>query len=279
MSGTNSYSGGTTISAGTLQIGSGSATGSLGTGAVTNNATLAFNRSGGVSITNTISGTGATTFAGGGTYTITGANTSSGTVAINSATVLANNATNSLGTGAITVATGGTLGGSGAVGGAVTVQSGGKISPGASAGLLTVNNDVTFQPGANLVSELNGNDAGTSYDQLLVNGNVALGSSNLLLSLGAAPASTDFFYLILNNGVGATTGAFAGFAEGGAITASFGGTTYQGNIYYGANSATNALTGGNDVLVTGFAAIPEPSTVALLGLTLLPGAALLRRRK
>jgi autotransporter-associated beta strand protein len=39
LTGANIYTGGTTISAGTLQIGSGSTTGSIG-GNVTNNATL-----------------------------------------------------------------------------------------------------------------------------------------------------------------------------------------------------------------------------------------------
>src|SRR5205814_8357682 len=45
LTGNNSYSGTTTISAGTLQIDNGGTTGSLGTGNVTDNAALVFNRS------------------------------------------------------------------------------------------------------------------------------------------------------------------------------------------------------------------------------------------
>ncbi len=62
LTGSNSFSGGTTISFGTLQIGNGGASGTLGAaaGAVTNNATLAFSRSdSGLVVGNAISGGGA----------------------------------------------------------------------------------------------------------------------------------------------------------------------------------------------------------------------------
>ena len=57
LSGTNTY-GATTISAGTLQIGAAGTAGTLGTGAVTDNANLTFNRSDTTSVGNVISGTG-----------------------------------------------------------------------------------------------------------------------------------------------------------------------------------------------------------------------------
>ena len=78
----NTYSIGTTIAGGTLQIGAGGATGSLGSAAVTNNGTLAINRSDGVSIANVISGTGSFVKAGGGTTTLTGANTFTGSTGV-----------------------------------------------------------------------------------------------------------------------------------------------------------------------------------------------------
>ena len=45
LTGANTYSGTTTISAGTLQIGNGGTTGTLGSGNVVNNAALRINRS------------------------------------------------------------------------------------------------------------------------------------------------------------------------------------------------------------------------------------------
>ena len=74
LTGTNTYSGGTTISAGTLQLGAGGASGSI-VGNVTNNATLAFNRSDALTYAGVVSGTGAVTKSGAGTLTLTGANT------------------------------------------------------------------------------------------------------------------------------------------------------------------------------------------------------------
>ena len=60
LTGNNNYSGTTTVNAGTLQIGNGGTTGTLGTGAVTltNNANLSFVRSADTTISNAISGTG-----------------------------------------------------------------------------------------------------------------------------------------------------------------------------------------------------------------------------
>lgn len=70
LTGANSYSGTTTISAGTLQIGNGGTTGTLGGGSVTNNGTLSFNRSNAMTVTNAISGTGMIYQKGAGTTTL-----------------------------------------------------------------------------------------------------------------------------------------------------------------------------------------------------------------
>ena len=76
----NSYAGGTTINTGTLQVGNGGGTGSLGTGPVLDNAALVFNRSGTVEVPGAITGTGSLTQEGvaGGTLLLTGANTYAG---------------------------------------------------------------------------------------------------------------------------------------------------------------------------------------------------------
>ena len=77
LTGNNSYDA-TTITTGTLQIGNGGTSGSLGSGAVTDNDTLVFNRSDSITVNNLISGTGNLTQAGSGTLTLTALNTFSG---------------------------------------------------------------------------------------------------------------------------------------------------------------------------------------------------------
>jgi autotransporter-associated beta strand protein len=74
LSGNNSFSGGTTISSGTLQAGVGGPSGSVGTGPVTNNGTLVLNRNGTLTIGSPISGTGTLIVNGPGTITLSGAN-------------------------------------------------------------------------------------------------------------------------------------------------------------------------------------------------------------
>ncbi|MPZ38508.1 MAG: hypothetical protein GEU95_10635, partial [Rhizobiales bacterium] len=86
LTGSNTYSGGTTINAGTLQIGSGGTSGSI-IGDVVNNGNLAFDRSNDLSYGGTISGTGALTKLGAGTLTLTGNNTYSGGTTINTGTL------------------------------------------------------------------------------------------------------------------------------------------------------------------------------------------------
>lgn len=80
---------GTTISAGTLSVGNGGATGELSGGGVTNNGTLTVNRTGAITVTNAISGSGAIIKTGAGTLTLSGttANTYSGATTISNGTL------------------------------------------------------------------------------------------------------------------------------------------------------------------------------------------------
>jgi outer membrane autotransporter protein len=87
LTGANTFTGGTTISAGTLQVGNGGASGSIGTGAIVDNGTLAFDRSDDVAFTGGVSGSGLLVQQGSGTLTLTGANTFAGGVAINAGTL------------------------------------------------------------------------------------------------------------------------------------------------------------------------------------------------
>ncbi|EDA9552733.1 AIDA autotransporter-like protein ShdA, partial [Salmonella enterica] len=95
LSGTNSYTGGTTISGGTLVANNVEA---LGTGDVTNNATLELNTGG--DFTNAISGSGQVVKSGDKTLTLSGANSYSGATTISGGTLIATHV-NALGTGAI----------------------------------------------------------------------------------------------------------------------------------------------------------------------------------
>jgi autotransporter-associated beta strand protein len=77
LSGDNTYSGITTVSDGTLEIGNGGTDGNI-TGDIVNNASLVFNRSNAVLYNGDISGTGSLTKDGGGILTLTGINTYGG---------------------------------------------------------------------------------------------------------------------------------------------------------------------------------------------------------
>ncbi|MCB5175667.1 autotransporter domain-containing protein [Microvirga lenta] len=122
LTGNNTYTGGTTISAGTLQVGDGGLSGSIA-GNVVNNGTLAFNRSDDIVFSGVVSGAGGVVQKGPGTLTLSGSNTYSGptTVAIGTLRVDGSVA------GPVRVESGATLGGSGAVQGAAEVRDGGTL--------------------------------------------------------------------------------------------------------------------------------------------------------
>jgi outer membrane autotransporter protein len=104
----NTYTGGTTISAGMLQLGNAGTTGSI-VGNVINNATLAFNRSDDVTFGGSIAGTGAVTKLGANTLTLTGANSYSGGTALKGGQITVGHNT-ALGSGPLAMDDGTTLG-------------------------------------------------------------------------------------------------------------------------------------------------------------------------
>lgn len=102
--GANTYTGGTTISSGTLQIGNGGTTGSI-IGNVIDNGTLAFNHSDDLSFSGVISGSGSLNKHGAGTLTLTTANTYTGDTTLNTGT-LGLGADNAIGSGMLTINSG-----------------------------------------------------------------------------------------------------------------------------------------------------------------------------
>jgi autotransporter-associated beta strand protein len=85
--GAGTHTGGTTIADGTLQLGNGGSTGSLGAGSILNQGTLTVQRATGLSISSAISGTGSFVQAGTGTTTLAGANTYSGDTTVSAGTL------------------------------------------------------------------------------------------------------------------------------------------------------------------------------------------------
>jgi autotransporter-associated beta strand protein len=91
---------------------------------------------------------------GTGTMRLTSASGYSGGTTVAAGRLLVNNAAGSAtGTGSVTVNSGGTLGGTGVIGGPVSVLAGGAIAPGTSIGTLTINNTLTLS--GTTVMELN----------------------------------------------------------------------------------------------------------------------------
>jgi len=174
-----------------------------------------------------------------------------------------------------------TLAGTGTVTGNVTMTGNSAIAPGASAGILTVNGDVTMGSANTFYADLDGNVAGTGYDQLIVNGTIALGSAMLDATLGTNPIGPDDTLILIANDLSdAIGGTFGGLGEGALID--------LGTSFFGlpASCMISYVGGdGNDVILYDFIGaaapaeegeVPEPATVALLTVGL---AAMARRRR
>jgi autotransporter-associated beta strand protein len=258
ISGTNSYSGGTTVSAGSL-VGT---TSSL-QGSITNNAAVTFNQSTSGTYSGAMSGSGSLTKLGAGAVTISGTNSYSGATTISAGTLLVNG---SLTTSAVTVGNGGTLGGSGSLGALLTVQLGGVLSPGNSPGVLAAA-ALDLQAGSTTLMEVIGSGssagtagtAGTNYDQVQIttSGGVTYGGS-LNLNFGN---STTFL-----NGTVFDLFAFTGSPIGHFSSVVSSGTGLYANSSFSRTGGTWTSTIGDQLLsfseLTGrlsfaIAAVPE----------------------
>ncbi|MEB0173906.1 autotransporter-associated beta strand repeat-containing protein, partial [Undibacterium sp. CCC1.1] len=252
----NTYSGPTTISAGTLQVGAGGTSGSLGTGAVTNNAALVLNRSDSASYANDIGGSGSLTQAGSGTSILSATNSYTGLTTVNAGTLQigAGASSGSLGSGSVTnnaslafnrsdtATVANAISGSGAVlqnGSGVTVLSAANTYSGAT--LLnqgTLRADIINAFGTN--SALSAN-AGTTLDLAAYNQNIgSLAGSGNVSNSGASSA-------LLNTGNNNASSTFAGTISDGsggvALTKSGSGTqTLSGSNTYSGNTTIAAGT-------------------------------------
>lgn len=160
------------------------------------------------------------------------------------------------------------------------IQSGGKVAPGFGAGRLFIgtgsgmNTRTIFEPGSILEMEIFGDTPGVGYDQLQVQGDLTISGANLtLLDNGYLfdPQKDIYLWLVNNTSAGALTGQFAGLANG-AVATTIGGRNFT--IHYGADFATQALTGGNDIALFSLG-VPEPGSASLLA----GGLFAIRRRR
>ena len=198
LTGDNTYSGGTTINTGTLQIGNGGTTGSVA-GNIVNNAALAFNRSDDVTYGGVISGTGSLTQAGPGQLTLTGNNTFTGGTTVNAGRLAVNG---SLASG-VAVLGGGNLGGTGTIGGNVTV--GGAISPGNSIGTINITGNYTQNAGSTYQVEVGGQS-----DLINVAGTATINGGTVAVQGVAGARQTTYTIVTATGGV---TGTYSGLTS------------------------------------------------------------------
>jgi autotransporter-associated beta strand protein len=236
---------------------------------VINDSTAAAND---VLIAAVISGTGGISKTGNGTANLAAANTYSGTTTINAGKLLISGSLTGT-AGAVTVNSGGALGGIGSLSRTVTINNGGMLAPGTTTGTLDIGNALTLGAGSILKVELGGNTAGDGagfYDQVNMTDatkSIALNNTAALtlgFDNGFVPSPSDIFYILTRADAGVFSTSFAGAAEGAALD--FGSMTAQ--ITYLANwtgtDAGSTLTGGNDIALFNFIAVPEPGSAAVL---------------
>ncbi|MDR5781954.1 autotransporter-associated beta strand repeat-containing protein [Caballeronia sp. LZ065] len=199
LTGENTYTGGTTINSGTLQVGNGGTSGSI-TGPINNNGSLVFNSSDNVTYGGSISGSGTVTKVGDGTLSLTGTNTSTGPVAVGGGTL---DVSGAMPAAPVTVGSGGTVSGSGTIG-SVVVHNGGTAAATTPGQALNVAGNVTFEPGSNYNVGANPQQ---QSGQILAGGTTQIQGGTVNVQAGGGKWGLDNNYTILTS-QGGVNGTF-----------------------------------------------------------------------
>jgi fibronectin-binding autotransporter adhesin len=195
LAGANTFTGGMTIAAGTVT----GATANLGSGGILNNGALVINQPTDATFSQIISGTGSVTKGGAGVLTLSAVNTVSGPTTVAMGRL---NVTGSLANSAVTVQSGASLSGTGAVG-ALTALSGSTITPGNSVGTIAVNGALTLAAGSTYLVDV----TATGADRLSATGPASI-AGNLVVTPGAGSfTSFNQSYTLVSSS--ARTGTFA----------------------------------------------------------------------
>ncbi|HEJ7865274.1 TPA: S8 family serine peptidase, partial [Serratia marcescens] len=128
---------------------------------------------------NDISGHGGLTKQGIGTLVLTGNNTYAGPTLVNQGRLAVNGSVTS----AVSVQSGGIVGGSGTVG-SLTARDGGTVAPGNSIGTLNVAGNVSFEPGSRYAVEVGPNG---QSDRIQSSGSATIGGGEVAVTLENSP--------------------------------------------------------------------------------------------
>jgi autotransporter-associated beta strand protein len=272
LSASNTYSGGTTVEAGTLQIstmdnlGSGPVALNGGTLAVTetiatnramslgtNNGTLDVASGKALTVSGEVSGSGALNKTSAGSLILSGTNTHTGTVGVNQGTLVLNGSTASS---VMTVSAGAVLTGSGSTAGRVVLS--GSVKPGNSPGTLSVAGDFSMSAGSSFDAELDGRTYSAaggagSYDRIALTGAsgvfTAAGTLTPVLRGISAPANNNFSPIVGDAFRVVTTANATGVSTSGAFSAVADPTAANGmpantrfDVIYGSNFIDLVLT-------------------------------------
>ena len=284
LTGSSTYTGVTTVSNNgdtqsgvRLNLGNGGTGGSIGSSSrvdVRANSIFCTNRSNsivqGIHFP-TITGSGSFIKAGAGTTILTAANTYSGSTSVTNGMLLVNG---TIGSGPMTVAAAGAIGGIGKVSGRATIS--GTLSPGNATGVLTLGSLSLGSTSTSLIELPAAGTRGTDYDgvtTLNASGLTYGGAMDVAFGASLLPDSTSF---VIFDFAGSASGSFSAISSTGYYAGTWTNNS-DGTFSLAKDSQTLTFTQGTGIL----SIVPEPASlvIASLGIGLAAGVAVRCRRR